>query len=82
MVHTLRSGSDKAQVMRILQKIIQNNYLRVGLEGKDGEFLTSENILMVSPFIRSVLYQQKSLTNTVLILAEKHVTGLMIGALV
>ena len=70
MVHTLRSGSDKAQVIRILQNIIQNNYLRVGLESKDGEFLTSENILMVSPFIRSVLNSLQSVSETVLILPD------------
>ena len=56
--------------MRILQNIIQNNYLRVGLESKDGEFLTSENILMVSPFIRSVLNSLQSVSETVLILPD------------
>ena len=74
MVHRvgLKSEYHEAEVIRILQN---NDNLKLGLLGKDGDSLTSENILMLSPFIRSVLNSLQSLSDTVLILPDLVLAG-------
>ena len=63
----LKGLSHEADVIRILQN---KNNLELGVQGNDGTLLKSEKLLVVSPFIRSVLDHQKSLTDNLLILPD------------
>ena len=69
MVHKvcLRREPHETEVIRILQN---KQNLELSVRGGDGDLLQSEKLLVVSPFIRSVLDHQKSLTDNLLILPD------------
>ena len=55
---------------RDILEIIQEHSEQLAILGNDGDFLTDGKILLVSPFVRSALDYQKSLSDNVLILPD------------
>ena len=65
----LKGLSHEGDVIRFLQN---KNNLELGVQGNDGTLLKSEKLLVVSPFIRTVLDHQKSLTDNLLTNHKLH----------
>ena len=63
----VRDGIHQSRVFDIIQK---KQSLELGILGGEGDLLKSEKLLVVSPFIRTVLDHQKSLTDNLLILPD------------
>merc|ERR1712150_277391 len=64
---SLKCMTHQRDILEIIQK---EHSEQLAILGNDGDFLTDGKILLVSPFVRSALDYQKSLSDNVLVLPD------------